>query len=157
MHFMVMEIHLKLKPKAVRTTKKRPLNPIICFAHIQFKHCKTLLVMGISQPVHSFIAYDNVVSDRPSQNKSTLIRVNNLTQNFFELVGDSAGDNLVANVAETDGSEIFQRRRIFDFWDESHDSRIPIIQGGSLIEDPQDSGSQILSNSIRSFLVLYLD
>lgn len=91
----------KLKPSKIeshfnhQSSKIVPFDVIIGFAHVKFKRNISLFVFCVTDPVHTFVSEQDIISDKTARNESALIRVNDFTKNSSKPIGDGPDHHLI--------------------------------------------------------------
>lgn len=67
---------------------------------------------------------DNVLMDTPGWNKTSLVRRDYLGNIQLQSIHHYFGDELVANIAQRNGSELINKLRLVNFWNETNISSI---------------------------------
>lgn len=67
--------------------KEWPLNTVIGFAHVKFEiHELMFTFRPRLKSVKSFIGYNNIICDKPTRDKGTLGRRNNIMEDYLESI-----------------------------------------------------------------------
>lgn len=77
----------------------RPFNPIIGFAHINFKGNVMVSRLAYSHKAQNFMGYKDIICDHSTFNKCTLIQLNDLQKDTFQMIGHGLGNNLIDRIA----------------------------------------------------------
>ena len=109
--------------------------------HVQFNYHSSF--PSVVAAVYSFLNEDDVVSDLPVWDKTSLILRYQVRKEFFEPIGKNFGYNLVGDIAERYGAESIKGEGIHFLGDKSYVRRLGVFSHLVILKDILDHPHKI--------------
>lgn len=99
-----------------------PLYPIKSLFWVNFKDHIPNSALHLKEVSYEFLNNDVIIRGPPIKKEVGLARPYDVGQERFESIHNYFGDQLIAGIAETNGSKIFYGINISSFWDQAKKS-----------------------------------